>query len=80
MNNFECRIANFEELNQRWDDLIAMHPGDNSWKKYKENIPKHRNRQEFSKRYNVDRRKDYRLKKRNIYKTFSRRLQRSSHL
>ena len=43
MNNFECRIANFEELNQRWDDLIAMHPRDNSWKKYKEDAIKHFN-------------------------------------
>ena len=43
MNNFECRIVNFEELNQRWDDLIAMHPGDNAWKKYKENAIKYFN-------------------------------------
>ena len=36
MDNYVCKIATREELIQRWDDLIARHPGDDSWKGYKE--------------------------------------------
>ena len=33
---FICKIAERDEINKRWDDLIKMHPDDDSWKGYKE--------------------------------------------
>lgn len=41
MDNYTCKIATREELVKRWDYLIATHPGDDSWKGYKEGTLKY---------------------------------------
>ena len=35
MESFICKIATKDEIIKRWDNLIARHPGDDSWKGYK---------------------------------------------
>ena len=35
MSEFSCNIATREELLKRWDYLIAIHPNNNEWTRYK---------------------------------------------
>lgn len=35
MSEFSCKIATREELLKRWDYLIAIHPNNNEWTRYK---------------------------------------------
>lgn len=35
MDAYICKVASLEELNERWDYLISIHPGDDSWREYK---------------------------------------------
>ena len=37
MDNYICKIATKEELLKRWDYLLTIHPGNNSWCVYKQN-------------------------------------------
>lgn len=37
MEQYICKIASREELLKRWDYLIRIHPGNNSWKLFREN-------------------------------------------
>ena len=37
MKNFICKVATKEELLERWNYLVKIHPGNNSWVVYKEN-------------------------------------------
>ena len=41
MNNYECRIATREDVLNRWDYLIDIHPGKDIWLKFRENTLKH---------------------------------------
>jgi len=36
MNNYICKIATLEEMEQNWNYLIEIHPNNNAWKIYKE--------------------------------------------
>ncbi len=36
MEDYICKVADREEIEKRWEDLINMHPGDDSWKGYRE--------------------------------------------
>lgn len=40
MDNFKCKIANKEELLKRWDYLVKIHQGNNSWVVFRENTIK----------------------------------------
>ena len=40
MENFICKVANRDELIKRWDYLIKIHPGNNSWVVFRENAIK----------------------------------------
>lgn len=40
MGNYICKVANKEELISRWDYLIRIHLGNNSWEVYRENAIK----------------------------------------
>ncbi len=37
MEEYICKIATIEEMEQNWDYLIEIHPNNNAWKVYKEN-------------------------------------------
>lgn len=37
MENYICKIASKDELIERWNYLIEIHPGNDEWVKYKEN-------------------------------------------
>lgn len=41
MDNFICKIASREELLRRWDYLIKIHPGNNTWVEFKEKALRH---------------------------------------
>ena len=36
MDNYICKIATIEEMEQNWNYLIEIHPNNNAWKIYKE--------------------------------------------
>ena len=36
MNDYICKIATIEEMEQNWDYLVKIHPDDNAWKIYRE--------------------------------------------
>ena len=36
MENYFCKIATIEEMEQNWNYLIEIHPNNNAWKIYKE--------------------------------------------
>ena len=36
MDNYKCKIATLEEMQQNWNYLIEIHPNNNAWKIYKE--------------------------------------------
>lgn len=36
MEEYICKIATIEEMEQNWNYLIEIHPNDNAWKVYKE--------------------------------------------
>ena len=36
MDNYICKIATIEEMEQNWNYLIEIHPNNNVWKIYKE--------------------------------------------
>ena len=36
MDEYICKIATIEEMEQNWDYLIEIHPNNNAWKIYKE--------------------------------------------
>ncbi|MBO5005078.1 MAG: GNAT family N-acetyltransferase [Clostridia bacterium] len=36
IEGYICKIATIEEMEQNWNYLIEIHPGDNAWQKYKE--------------------------------------------
>ena len=36
MDNYICKIATIEEMEQNWNYLIDIHPNNNAWKIYKE--------------------------------------------
>ena len=35
MNQYICKIATIEEMNENWDYLIQSHPGDHAWEVYR---------------------------------------------
>ena len=36
MDNYICKIANLDEINEKWDYEIEKHPDDSRWKVWKE--------------------------------------------
>ena len=36
IEDYICKIATIEEMEQNWNYLIKIHPGNNAWKVYKE--------------------------------------------
>lgn len=38
MNNYICKIANLDEINEKWDYEIENHPDDSRWKVWKINL------------------------------------------
>ena len=38
MNEYICKIATIEEMEQNWNYLVEIHPNNNAWKIYKEEI------------------------------------------
>lgn len=36
MDNYKCKIGNLDDMNKKWDYEIERHPGDISWKTYKD--------------------------------------------
>ena len=43
MEQYICKIATMEEMEENWNYLVEMHPNNNAWKIYKEEAIKNGN-------------------------------------